>query len=145
MIERKSAIRYGWLRAMYIWTVLGAGGFGLAVLLVPEAVQAAMGYPAQDPMFFGVVACVYVAFGLLSVLGYFSPLKYAPVLLLQLGYKSLWFLAVLLPAAVAGSVPTYGWGLAAIFATYVIGDLIALPFPTLLERERPGAAPAAAA
>ena len=134
-MENESMVRYGWLRAMYVWTVLGAGGFGLAVLLLPETTRAALGYPAQDPLLFGIVACVYLAFGLLAVPGYRSPVRFAPVLLLQLVYKSLWFIAVLLPAAIAGSVPIYGWGLAVIFATYIVGDLIAIPFPLLFERE----------
>lgn len=137
-MENGGVVRYGWLRAMYVWTILAAGGFGLAVLLLPEMTRAAMGFPAQDPLLFGIVACVYVAFGLLAVLGYRSPVRFAPVLLLQLAYKAIWFVAVLLPAALAGTVPAYGWGLAAIFATFVIGDLIAIPFPLLFERETVG-------
>ena len=74
-----------------------------------------------------------------------SPLRFVPVLVLQLSYKVIWFLAVFFPALVAGQVPTYGWGLAAIFATFVIGDLVAIPFPYLLERERERAVPAAGA
>jgi len=40
-----------------------------------------------------------------------------------------------LPAFIAGSVPSYGWIFAGIFATFVIGDLIAIPFPIVLHRE----------
>jgi hypothetical protein len=127
-------VRYGWLKVMYVWTILAAGGFGLGVLLAPDLMRSLFGYPSQDPLLFGIVACVYVAFGILSIVGLFSPLKYVPVLLLQLVYKSIWFVAVLLPVAVAGEVEMYGWILAAILATYVIGDLIAIPFPYLLER-----------
>lgn len=134
-MENGGIVRYGWLKAMYIWTVLGAGGFGLAILFLPGMTRAAMGYPVQDPLLFGIAGCVYVAFGLLAVLGYRSPVRFAPVLLLQLIYKSIWFIAVLLPAAIAGAVPPYGWVLAGIFATYIVGDLIAIPFPLLFERE----------
>lgn len=93
----------------------------------------------------GIVGSVAVAFGALSALGYFSPLTYAPVLLLQLCYQSVWFVGVVLPAVARGSMPAHGWMLAAIFATYIIGDLIALPFPVLFERKRPEAAPVPAA
>ena len=86
-MENEGMVRYGWLKAMYIWTVLGAGGFGLAVLFLPEMTRAGMGYPAQDPLLFGIVACVFVAFGLLAVLGYRSPVRFAPVLLLQPGLQ----------------------------------------------------------
>jgi hypothetical protein len=53
----------------------------------------------------------------------------------QLTYKVIWYLFVLLPAFAGGRVPMYGWILAVIFATYVIGDLIAIPFPYVFERE----------
>ncbi len=94
-----------------------------------------MGYPAQDPLLFGIVACVYVAFGLLAVLGTGHPSGSRRCCCSRSIYKSIWFIAVLLPAAIAGSVPIYGWGLAVIFATYIVGDLIAIPFPLLFERE----------
>ena len=70
-----------------------------------------------------------------SILGYLAPLRFIPVLLLQLVYKSIWFVAVLLPALFAGAVPVYGWILAGIFATYAIGDLVAIPFPNRFGRE----------
>jgi len=28
-------IRYGWLKAMYIYTIVGAGGFGLGIIVMP--------------------------------------------------------------------------------------------------------------
>jgi hypothetical protein len=135
MMKTRGIVRYGWLRAMYIWTILGAGGFGAGLLFLPDMMRTMCGYPGQDPLLLGISGSVYVAFGLVAVLGFFSPVKFAPVLLLQLCYKSIWFIAVLLPLFIAGSVPGYGWIFAGIFATYVIGDLIAIPFPIVFERE----------
>ena len=120
---------------MYLWTIVGAGGFGLGMLVAPETIRAAFGMPAQDPLMFGVAGSVFVAFAILSILGFLSPLKFVPVLMLQLVYKVIWYLFVLLPAFVGGRVPMYGWILAGIFATYVIGDLIAIPFSYVFERE----------
>jgi hypothetical protein len=134
MVEKKN-VRFGWLRAMYVWTIIGAGGCGVGILAAPGAMQAFMGYPAQDPLLIGITASLFVAFGIVSILGFLSPLKFVPVLVAQLTYKVIWYLAVLLPAFIAGRVPVYGWILAGIFATYVIGDLIAIPFPYVLERE----------
>jgi len=94
-----------------------------------------MGYPGQDPLLLGITGSVYVAFALVAILGFMSPVKFAPVLLLQLCYKSIWFIVVLLPVIIAGSVPGFGWIFAGIFATYVIGDLVAIPFPIVFERE----------
>jgi hypothetical protein len=79
---------------------------------------------------------MYVAFGLVSILGFLSPVKFSPVLLLQLAYKVIWFIFLFLPRAIGGSLPGYGWIFAGIFATYVIGDLIAIPFQYVLKREQ---------
>jgi hypothetical protein len=134
MMESKGIVRYGWLKGMYIWTILIAGFFGLGFLFAPVMVQTMMGYPTQDPILIGITASVYLAFALVSILGFLSPLKFAPVLLLQLTYKSIWFIVVFLPAVILGSLPSYGWMIAGIFATFVIGDLIAIPFPIIFER-----------
>lgn len=134
MVE-KSKIRFRWLKVMYLWTIIGAGGFGLGMLAVPETMKAVFGWPGQDPVLFGIMGSLFVAFGILSILGFLSPLKFVPVLMLQLTYKVIWYLVVLLPNMVARRVPAYGWMLAGIFATYIIGDLIAIPFPSVFERE----------
>jgi hypothetical protein len=97
--------------------------------------KAFMGWPGQDPLLFGITGSLFVAFGLVSILGFLSPLKFVPLLVAQLTYKIIWYLVVLLPNFVAGHVPVYGWILAGIFATYIIGDLIAIPFPYVFERE----------
>jgi hypothetical protein len=101
---------------------------------MPERVKEMLRWPADEPIALGIVGSVYVAFALLSVLGLRDPLKFAPVLLLQLCYKSVWFLAVVLPMLIGGRFPDYGLLTAAIFATYIIGDLIAIPFRYLLAR-----------
>jgi hypothetical protein len=94
-----------------------------------------MGFPAQDPVIFGVAGSVFCAFAVLSVLGLRSPLKFAPVLVLQLSYKLIWFIAVVLPLLVSGQFPGYATIMAVIFATYIIGDLIAIPFPVVFAKE----------
>jgi hypothetical protein len=134
MVE-KGKIRFRWLKVMYLWTIIGAGGFGLGMLAVPETMKAIFGWPSQDPVLFGIMGSLFVAFGIVSILGFLSPLKFVPVLMVQLCYKVIWYLVVLLPNMVAGRVPLYGWMLAGIFATYIIGDLIAIPFAYVFKRE----------
>jgi hypothetical protein len=134
-METRGIVRYGWLKAMYIWTIPGAGGFGVCLLLLPDMMSTIFGYPGQDPLLFGISGSIYVAFGLVAILGFLSPVKFAPVLLLQVCYKLIWFIVVLLPSFIVGSVPGYGWICAGIFATYGIGDLSAIPFPVVFERE----------
>jgi len=133
-MPKQVVIRQGWLRFMYLYTIVGAGGFGLGIVTMPELMKAAFRWPADDPIALGIVGSVYVAFAVLSVLGLRDPLKFVPVLLLQLCYKSVWFIAVVLPLLIRGRFPDYGLLTAAIFATYIVGDLIAIPFPYLLAR-----------
>jgi len=83
-----------------------------------------------------LIGSVHVAFGFVAILGFLSPVKIAPVLLLQLTYKVLWFIVVFLPAAIIGTIPGYSWMMTGIFATFVIGDLIAIPFPVVFAREQ---------
>lgn len=91
-----------------------------------------MGWPLQDPVIFGVFGsvgsqqCLYcfrshilfIAFGLIFLLGLKSPLKFVPVLLLQLTYKTIWFAGVALPLLLKGQLkgqfPTHGYLFAAI-------------------------------
>ena len=128
-------IRWGWLKGMYLYTIVGAGGFGLGMLVFPEVIKSAFRWPVNEPLAFGVIGSVYAAFGLLSLLGLRSPLKFAPLLLLQLCYKSVWFIGVLVPLLITARFPAYGITLLIIFATYIIGDLIAIPFSYVFAKE----------
>ena len=128
-------VRWGWLKAMYIYTIIGAGGFGLGIIIMPDVMRSIFGFPSQDPIVFGVTGSVYLSFALLSVLGLRSPLKFAPVLLLQLSYKVVWFLGVILPLLLGGKFPAYAMLYVVIFATYIIGDLIAIPFQYIFAKQ----------
>ena len=129
-------IRWGWLKFMYIYTVIGAGGFGLGMLFAPRLLQAAFGFPSQDPVVFGLAGSVYTAFGLTAILGIKSPLKFLPILFLQLLYKSIWLLAVILPLLFTGQIPGYAIILLLIFSTYIVGDLIAIPFACVVSDDQ---------
>ncbi|MBN2130321.1 MAG: hypothetical protein JW741_12535 [Sedimentisphaerales bacterium] len=125
-------IRWGWLRFMYGYTILGAGGFGLAILTMPDKMRGAVRWPGDEPIALSIVGSVYLAFGVLSVFGLREPLKFVPVLLLQLCYKLAWFIGAVVPLLLSGRFPSYAVVTAVIFATYVVGDLIAIPFSYVL-------------
>ena len=36
-------VRCGWLRFMYVYTIVGAGGFGLGIIIAPGVVKTAFG------------------------------------------------------------------------------------------------------
>ncbi len=128
-------VRWGWLKGMYIYTIVGAGGVGLGILIMPNIMRSIFCWPGQDPIVLGVVGSVYLSFALLSILGLRYPLKFVPILLLQLSYKVVWFIGVILPILVAAKLPTYAILYVGIFATYIIGDLIAIPFSYVFAKQ----------
>jgi len=107
----------------------------LGMIIMPEFMKSLFGWPNQDPIVLGICGSVYFAFALLSILGLRSPLKFAPVLLLQLSYKVVWFVGVILPILFTGKFPCYAVLYVLIFATYIIGDLIAIPFSCVFAKE----------
>jgi hypothetical protein len=78
---------------------------------------------------------VKLSFGLLSILGLRSPLKFTPVLLLELSYKVIWFIGVILPIVVTAKFPSCALVYVIIFATFIIGDLIAIPFSCVFAKQ----------
>ena len=100
-------VRMNWLKAMYIYTIFGAGGLGLGMIVIPEVIKSMFGWPVEEPIIMGIVGSVYVAFAILSIFGLRSPLKFVPVLLLQLLYKSVWFIGVIIPMLILGQFPSY--------------------------------------
>jgi len=128
-------VRWGWLKGMYIYTIVGAGGFGLGIIMMPDVIRSMFGWPGQDPIVLGVTGSLYLSFALLSILGLRSPLKFAPILLLQLSYKVVWFIGVILPVLATAKFPTYAILYVVIFPTYIIGDLIAIPFSYVFAKQ----------
>ena len=127
-------IRWGWLKIMYWYTIIGAGGFGLAMILFPETIRSLFRWPPQDPIMYGVTGSVWMAFGALSIFGLRSPLKFAPILMMQLCYKSIWFIGVVFPMLISGTFPLYAILHVVIMGSYIVGDLIAIPFPYVFSR-----------
>lgn len=123
----------GPLKVMYLYTLVGAGGFGLGVFLAPDWMRSVFSWPQQDPIVFGVTGSVYLAFGLLSALGLRAPLRFAP-LPLQLSYKVIWVVAVVLPLFLAGTLPRCALLHVVVFASHIVGDLVAIPFDHLFKR-----------
>ncbi|HVN94856.1 MAG TPA: hypothetical protein VMT62_00355 [Syntrophorhabdaceae bacterium] len=134
-MPKELKVRWGWLKAMYIYTIIGAGGVGLGIVVMPDGMRSIFGFPSQDAIVFGLCGSVYVAFGLLSILGLLSPLKFSPISLFQLCYKVVWFIGVILPILFAGKFPNYALIYVVVFATYVIGDLIAIPFSYVFAKQ----------
>jgi len=130
-MEDNVSIRRGWLKAMYMYTLVVSGGMGLGMILFPDTVQSVLRFPPQDPVMLGACGSIFLALGLISLMGLRSPLKFAPVLLLELVYKPIWLVAVALPLFLEGRFPFYVVTMSAVFITFIVGDLIAIPFSHL--------------
>ena len=67
-------VRIGWLKAMYLYSVVGAGGFGLTLLLniVPTV--------SSDPFTAAALGCFELALALVALLGVRQPLIFGPLL-----------------------------------------------------------------
>jgi len=130
-----TGVRLGWLKFMYVYTIIGGGGAGIAVIAAPEFVKKVTDWPGTSWLLLGLAGSVFLAFGITSVFALRSPVKFAPVLLLQLIYKAIWLLCVLLPQLIRGYAPQYLVITSVVFLTYVIGDLIAIPFGRLFAKE----------
>jgi len=128
-------IRWGWLKGMYIYTILFVGILGLGMIVIPERMKSILNWPVEEPIAFGIIGSIYLSFALLSILGLRSPLKFVPVLLLQVCYKLIWFIGVVLPLLVNAKFPSYAILMAIIFVTFIIGDLIAIPFSYIFTKE----------
>ena len=134
-MTKEAQIRWGWLKFMYIYTIVTAGGFGLGMVFVPDVVISICKFPSQDQIVFGAFGCMLISSGILALFGLRSPLKFVPLLLFQLCYKTIWFLAVLIPFLLANKMQMYVVIFIVIFASYIIGDLIAIPFSYLFAKK----------
>jgi hypothetical protein len=130
-----ASVRWGWLKAMYIYTFFGAGGFGLGMLFFPGTIQSALRFPPQDPVVLGLYGSFLLASGLMAIPALRSPLKFAPLLLIQLVYKPIWLAVVAIPLFLKGQFPLYVVFISAVFLTYIIGNLIAIPFSYLFSKK----------
>ncbi len=133
-MDGTASVRWGWLKVMYVYTIFGAGGFGLGVLLFPDKILSALRFPAQDPVTLGLYGSVALASGLAAILALRSPLKFVPLLLLQLIYKPIWLAVFAIPLFIKGQFPLYVVFVSAVFLTYIIGNLIAIPFSYLFSK-----------
>jgi hypothetical protein len=67
-----------------------------------------------------LVGALWTGILVLSVLGLFQPLRFSPVLLLQVIYKSIWLVLYALPRLVRGDANQIPWGIAGSFALIVL-------------------------
>ncbi len=125
------------LKAMFLLIIVIEIPLGLFMLLTPPLFISLLGFPTpQDPIIYGVAASVWLAFGVLSILGVREPMKFVPILLFQFTYKTIWFLGVILPLAISGTIQMYGLLMIAVFTVFVAGDIIVIPWKTYFKKSK---------
>jgi hypothetical protein len=127
-------VRWGWLKFMYIVTIVIAGGYGLGMIFVPNQMKSIF-RASCDPIPYGILGSLFLAFGLLAILGLRAPLKFVPVLLFQLTYKAVWLVGVVLPLLITGRFPASHTPTVLLFMLIVVGDLIAIPFRQVFAKQ----------
>ena len=114
--------RWSWVRFMYGLSVLAAGVPGLVILFGPTSFLSGV---TQDRFYFGVLGSIWLAIGVLSVLGLRRPLQFSAIFPLQILYESLWFAIVLLPLAIAKELRLDALPLVIFFALAIVVCLVA--------------------
>lgn len=115
------------LRVIFIANIIVAGWIGITSLVSPSRAIATIfsgAYATTELV--RLVGCLWLAIALLSVLGLWQPMTFAPVLLLQLFYKSTWLIVVALPA-IRYDRP-YPAGMAVFFLVWVLVLPFAIPW-----------------
>ena len=122
------------LKLMYTVTIVVAGGLGIGILTIPGTTRWIFGIDCPQ-VISGLVGSVFLAFALLSVLGLRDPVKFVPILLMQLLYKTVWLCSVALPLLITGKIKADMISVIAVFVVIIIGDLFAIPFKTVLGKK----------
>lgn len=121
------------LRLIYIANIIVAGWISISSLFFPAFATVyvfANAYAETEVM--RLVGCLWLGIAVLSALGLRWPLKFVPVLLLQLVYKGTWLLVVALPAFLANK-PFPGY-MALFFMVWLLFLPIAIPWRRLFEK-----------
>jgi hypothetical protein len=115
------------------------------VILLPIAIptllrvyDTAQGRFAESAGWRVLVGALWSAILASSLLGLFAPLRFAPVLLIQIIYKSLWLAVYAAPRLVARRSSEIPTGIALSFIAIVLVYPFLIPWGALLSREPSG-------
>lgn len=132
--HKNTGASVAWMRAMYLIAIVGAGAVGLTMLSAPRlASQYVFLGSTQVDDYLRILAALWLALGVASVLGLLQPMKFSIVFLIQLTYKSTWLAGVAIPSIVSGNREPGLILLTILFALWVVGLLFAAPFQYLFD------------
>jgi len=126
--------KYILLRLFYLGVVIGAGFPGLLTLLAPAK---ASDYLFNETVSVGpwlqILGSLWVAVAIAAVPGLHSPLRWLPVLLIQLLYKSIWVILIGLPEIFAGTEQPAIFFFTSLFSVWSVMLAASIPFDVLLK------------
>jgi hypothetical protein len=115
------------LYLVYTANCIVAGWIGITALFFPKTAAATIfqqAYIATDVI--RLVGSLWLSIAVVSLLGFWRPLAFSPVLVLQLIYKGTWLLVVALPAI--KSQQAYPTGMAGFFLVWVLVLPLVIPW-----------------
>jgi len=120
------------LKLVFLANMVVAGWIGITSLFFPKLSAVTIFQNSYQPTdIIRLVGCLWLGIALLSILGFWRPLIFSPVLLLQLVYKSMWLLIVALPAI--KNKQTYPLGMSLFFLIWVVVLPFAIPWAEWLK------------
>ncbi|WP_373489044.1 hypothetical protein [Blastomonas sp.] len=121
------------LRMMYGAAVVGAGLVGAITLIAPSTAGRYIFAEATEiDVFMRILGALWLAIGLVAVAGFSDPVRYLPVLLIQLVYKSAWLAFAAYPALASGKSSAGLIALTLLFTMWVLALAILIPFRALM-------------
>ncbi len=129
-------IRWNWLKFMYVYTIVLPGFTGVTVIFAPEFYLSMYGWLPQDQYLLGITGSMWLTFAILASFGLRNPLKFLPLLLFQLSYKVIWLSCVVAPIWISEGLSVMEILFALTMLSYVIGDLIAIPFKLVFSKDK---------
>ena len=114
------------LKFMQLYTIVGAGSFGLLHLLAPNVFVQLLNAPSNTTMLGDMfVASVFLAFSVLAITNFKKPESYAPIAGFQGIYKTLWCIFFILNAGLGNiDVTLFSSIYFLIMLSFAIGDYL---------------------
>lgn len=124
---------YSCMRLIYLANIMVAGWIGISSLFFPSyAARAVFSDAYSVTPVIQLTGALWLSIAILSIFGFFYPIQFSAVLLLQLIYKSCWLLFVCLPA-IQNNKP-YPGGMAIFFVVWVLILPFVIPWKYLLSQ-----------
>jgi hypothetical protein len=120
----------------YIFNIVVLTPVGLTTLLGGPAAQRRLfqGKYPDSPGLRTILGSLWTALLIGSVIGLFYPVSMSPLLLIQVIYKTLWWLVFILPRLLSGRREEIHWGMAGIFLFIVLTYPWLIPWGEMFAR-----------